>query len=116
MSPSPSIPSCVQTCIKNVNQHPGLAIPKRTRRSREEVDAEKAMKKEKAEAAAKARQAHILAAATLKSAIQEKDKQAAIGIADKKQAPAVTTSKDKTKGTAKAKSDGLQVKIISITT
>jgi hypothetical protein len=80
------------------------------------MQAEKALKKEKAEATEKARQAHILAAAALESAIQEKDKQAAIGIADKKRAPAVAASKDKTKKTAKAKSDGLQAESVSIIT
>ena len=77
---------------------------------------EKALKKEKAEAAAKARQAHILAAAALESAIQEEDKRVAIGIADKKWAPAVAASKDKTKKTTKAKSDGVQAESVSITT
>jgi hypothetical protein len=89
----------------NANQHPGLVIPKRKRRTKVEMDEERAIKKKEAEATEEAKRAKILAAAALETAIQVKDKQAAIGIADKKRAPTAVASQGNAKKTAKVRPD-----------
>jgi hypothetical protein len=84
MASPPSTPPRVQTRAKNADQHPGLAVPKRKRRTKAEMEEDRNRKKIEKEAAEKAKQDKILAAARLENAIEANDKQAAAGIADMK--------------------------------
>jgi hypothetical protein len=73
----------LQTRTKNADQHPGLAVPKRKRRTQAEMKEAREKEKVEADAAKKKKEEKLLAAAKLEDTIIAKDKRAAMGTADK---------------------------------
>ena len=101
MAPTPSDAPRLQTRAKNADQHPGLAIPTKRRRTKAEMEEARQRKKADTEAAKKAEKDKAIAAAMLENAIQAKDRQAAAGTVDIIQMPHMASKAKKTKSTGK---------------
>lgn len=91
MSAPPADPSRMATRAKNIDQHPGDVVKKRTRRNKvqmAEFREQQRLQQEEKEMAVKAQ---LQAAAQLEDIIAAKDKTAAAGVATKKRKAMVST-------------------------
>jgi len=87
--------SRLQTRAKNVNQHPGDAIPKRKRRTKAEMAQAREAEKLQSEAKKKEKEENLQAVAKVENKIAAKDKQAAAGVAHQKVKATVQPSREK---------------------